>query len=111
MAYSRVKWPPRTRHRIWLLVDTGHARYAELITKATERHQAYWPGHALGVRLNLAETRAIIKIDGATVAWKDTVQQLLDSGLVLQVGTRDDLPQIKDLMEQPAWKPADPPTP
>lgn len=103
MAYSRVKWPSRTRHRIWLLLDTGHARYEELITAMTLRHQKYWPGNELGIRLNLAGTRAIVKMDGATKAWRDPLQALLDAGLVIKYGTRDDLPAIQALVKSPAW--------
>lgn len=104
MAYSRVKWTSRTRDRLWLRIDMGHADAGRLVNFMKAQHLKYWPNnHEHAVLLNLTGTEGIVKMDGATDAWKTTVRSLLESGLVLGVYTRDNYRDLAALMLTRAW--------
>lgn len=53
------------KNDLWFLVDTTSSKFTDVRTEAVTRHKTAWSHAKLSVLMNLAGTKALIKVRGA----------------------------------------------
>ena len=92
----------------YVVLDTTHSRYSELITRESAVHERIRPGNKLSIVLNNDGTQALVKLIGADEIWKDN--ELALSGVVVtdvdnqpMIYSRKQHDQVILLLQTPEW--------
>ena len=92
----------------YVVLDTTHSRYGELITRESVVHERIRPGNKLSIVLNNDGTQALVKLIGADEIWKDN--ELALSGVVVtdvdnqpMIYSRKQHDQVILLLQTPEW--------
>lgn len=86
----------------WALLDTTHNQYNAAKNTSRSHHEGQ-RGNKFSIVLNDAGTQALIKVDGASKAWRKGKFMETVGGVMLAIYDRDDHSLAVELLSGPEW--------